>query len=48
MSEAGPPLKDKAFRDLIKIVSQLEKRITVLESNVYSLIEWREDKMEDN
>ena len=47
MSEAGPSIKDKAFRDLISIVAQLEKRIEILERNVIFLIEESEDKMED-
>ena len=39
MSKAGPPIENKAFRDLIKIVSQLEKRIKRLEHlQGYSII----------
>ena len=46
MSEAGSPIKDKAFRDLISIVAQLERRIKQLEHlQGYSII--GEKKMED-
>ena len=43
MSKAGPPIENKAFRDLIKIVSQLEKRISILEKDIFYLIEWKDD-----
>ena len=43
MSEAGPPIENKAFRDLITIVSQLEKRISILEKDIFYLIEWKDD-----